>query len=109
MGIVSVADSLQYCGLNVIVSNWTKVANQIASNPGRGVPNFMNALSGRISNLHLPDLVQEIRNDLNNGQKYQAGVKIGTIVGTVLTPNVPDLTWFTFLRTLTVLTGLVKH
>lgn len=107
-GFISVADSLEFCGLNTIVSNWTAVANQIRQDPGRGVANLMNAMADRIQRLHLSTLIREINDDLNNGLQYAAGVKIGTIIATMLTPNVPPMNFLTFLRTLTQLMFLMR-
>lgn len=109
MGIASSADTMEFCGLNTIVSNWTKVANQIAANPGRGVTNLMNSLATRIQALNLPNLVQQINNDLARGDEYSAGVKIGSIIATILTPNVPNTNFLVFLETLGQLVFLVKH
>jgi hypothetical protein len=109
LGLASVADSMQFCGLNTIVSNWTKVAHQIGSNPGRGVTNLMNAMAQRIQGLNMPNLIQQINQDLDNGMQYAAGVKIGTIIATILTPNVPDTNYLRFLETLSRLVFLIKH
>lgn len=109
LGIASVADTMQFCGLNTIVSNWTKVAHQISANPGRGVTNLMNSMATRIQALNLPNLIQQINNDLAQGNEYAAGVKIGTIMATILTPNVPDLTFFRFLELMTQFVFLMNH
>lgn len=90
-GLSAVADSLDYCGLNNIVSNITKVVDQIKANPGQGTTNLVLTLIYRLNIIGMPDLIQQIKADLQAGQDYTAGVLIGVIVGTVLAPNVPDL------------------
>lgn len=90
-GFIHVADAMEFCGLNTVSSNWTRVFQQIRHHPSEGLQLLVTSASKRLQAINVPYLVILIDQDLKRGLQYEAAYKIGIIIGTILTPNTPNM------------------